>query len=163
MLGVQSGGRRVRTLAAFALLALIAAGPPPGVVNPNVTKDNIDETICVPGWTKTIRPSVSYTNRVKREMLGLAHSVDMRAFELDHFIPLELGGHPTDRRNLWPQPWGGKCGAHTKDAMDRVGRVSNPPCGVSYPAPRTSQTPSTAPRTRTDCLAICKERSPVHA
>jgi len=25
-------------------------------------------------------------------------------YEEDHFIPLELGGHPTDPRNLWPQP-----------------------------------------------------------
>ena len=50
-------------------------------------------------------------------MLGLAR-VDMRAFELDHFIPLELGGHPTDKQNLWPQPWEGSCGAHAKDAME---------------------------------------------
>ena len=108
----------MRTLTALALLALIAAGPPPGVVNPDVTQDNIGQTICVPGWTKTIRPSVGYTNGVKREMLGLAH-VDMRAYELDHFIPLELGGHPKDRQNLWPQPWGGKCGAHAKDVMEK--------------------------------------------
>ena len=118
MLSVQSGRGRVRTLAAIGFLALIAAGPPPGVVNPDVTQDNIDRTICVHGWTTTIRPSVGYTNRVKREMLGLAPSVDMKAFELDHFIPLELGGHPTDKRNLWPQPWGGTCGAHAKDAVE---------------------------------------------
>ena len=108
----------MKTFTAVALLALIAAGPPPGVVNPDVTQDNIGRTICVPGWTKTIRPSVGYTNGVKREMLGQSHSADMRAFELDHFIPLELGGHPTDKQNLWPQSWGGKCGAHAKDAME---------------------------------------------
>ena len=108
----------MKTLTALALLALIAAGPPPGATNPDVTQDNIGRTICVTGWTKTIRPSVGYTNLVKREMLGLAPSVDMKAYELDHFIPLELGGHPKDRQNLWPQPWGGKCGAHAKDAME---------------------------------------------
>ena len=99
-------------------LALIAAGPPPGAVNPDVTQANIGRTICVHGWTTSIRPPVSYTNRVKREMLGLAPSVDMRAYELDHFIPLELGGHPTDKRNLWPQPWNGTCGAHRKDVVE---------------------------------------------
>ena len=105
-------------LAALALLALVAAGPPPGVVNPDVTQANIGRTICVHGWTTSIRPSVGYTNRVKREMLGLARGVDTHAYELDHFIPLELGGHPTDKRNLWPQLWTGACGAHAKDAVE---------------------------------------------
>jgi hypothetical protein len=26
-------------------------------------------------------------------------------YELDHYVPLEIGGHPTDPRNLWPQSW----------------------------------------------------------
>ena len=25
-------------------------------------------------------------------------------YEEDHLIPLELGGHPTDPKNLWPEP-----------------------------------------------------------
>jgi hypothetical protein len=25
-------------------------------------------------------------------------------YEEDHLIPLELGGHPTSPRNLWPEP-----------------------------------------------------------
>lgn len=33
----------------------------PGVTNPDVTQATIDKTICVPGWTKTIRPPASYT------------------------------------------------------------------------------------------------------
>ena len=28
----------------------------PGAINPDVTQENIDSTICVPGFTKTIRP-----------------------------------------------------------------------------------------------------------
>ena len=28
----------------------------------------------------------------------------MRDYEEDHLIPLELGGAPADRRNLWPEP-----------------------------------------------------------
>ena len=27
------------------------------------------------------------------------------AFQEDHLISLELGGHPTDPRNLWPEPY----------------------------------------------------------
>ena len=106
----------MRALYICGVMALIAAGPPPGVVNPDVTQDNIGQTICVPGWTKTIRPSVGYTNGVKREMLPLGQNP--HDYELDHYIPLELGGHPTDWGNLWPQPWNGTCGAHRKDVIE---------------------------------------------
>jgi hypothetical protein len=26
-------------------------------------------------------------------------------YQEDHLISLELGGHPTDQRNLWPEPY----------------------------------------------------------
>ena len=29
---------------------------------------------------------------------------NMSDFEEDHFISLELGGSPTDAKNLWPEP-----------------------------------------------------------
>jgi hypothetical protein len=41
----------------------------PGVANPAVTQDNIDQTICVSGWTATIRPSSSYTSKLKIEQI----------------------------------------------------------------------------------------------
>lgn len=41
----------------------------PGAINPEVTRDNIDSTICVPGFTRTIRPPARYTSRLKREQL----------------------------------------------------------------------------------------------
>jgi hypothetical protein len=28
----------------------------------------------------------------------------VRDYQEDHLISLELGGHPTDQRNLWPEP-----------------------------------------------------------
>lgn len=37
----------------------------PGAVNPAVTQANIQRTICVPGWTRTVRPPVPYTNALK--------------------------------------------------------------------------------------------------
>src|SRR5664279_936918 len=37
----------------------------PGAMDPKVTQDNIDQTICVSGYTKTVRPPVSYTNSLK--------------------------------------------------------------------------------------------------
>jgi hypothetical protein len=78
----------------------------PGVLNPVVTQATIATTICVKGWTRTVRPPVSYTNDLKRTGLrqyGLRGPPS--AFQEDHLISLELGGHPTDRRNLWPEPY----------------------------------------------------------
>src|SRR5882724_1684671 len=78
----------------------------PGVLNPDVTQANIDSTICVHGWTKTIRPPTSYTNALKRKHMreyGVGGS--QSDYQEDHLISLELGGHPTDPRNLWPEPY----------------------------------------------------------
>ena len=78
----------------------------PGVVNPEITQQNIASTICKHGWTRTIRPPVSYTNSLKAKGL---RQYRLRgppsAFQEDHLISLELGGHPTDPRNLWPEPY----------------------------------------------------------
>ena len=77
----------------------------PGVVNPQVTQATIGETICVRGWTRTVRPPTSYTNDLKlQQMLEYGVGGDPSGYQEDHLISLELGGHPTDPRNLWPEP-----------------------------------------------------------
>ncbi len=78
----------------------------PGVLNPAVTQATIRMTICRPGWTRTVRPPVGYTNDLKRRGLrqyGLRGPPS--AYQEDHLISLELGGSPTDPRNLWPEPY----------------------------------------------------------
>ena len=110
-------------LAAAVLLALVAlvlhfeqraqfpavvADPlrTPGVLNPDVTQATIGATICVVGWTRTIRPSTEYTNALKRrQMRAYRETGAESAYQEDHLISLELGGHPTDPRNLWPEPY----------------------------------------------------------
>ena len=78
----------------------------PGVLNPDVTQGNIDSTICVHGWTKTIRPPTSYTNALKeKQMREYEVGGSPSDYQEDHLISLELGGHPTDPRNLWPEPY----------------------------------------------------------
>jgi len=78
----------------------------PGVLNPNVTQANIRSTICRDGWTATIRPPVSYTNALKRrQMRQYGETGSMSDYQEDHLISLELGGNPTDPRNLWPEPY----------------------------------------------------------
>jgi hypothetical protein len=90
----------------------------PGAINPNVTQANVQTTICVKGWTKAARPSVSVTNAIKRELLAEAGGGNVWEFELDHVIPLDLGGAPLDRKNLQLQAWGGSCNARQKDALE---------------------------------------------
>jgi hypothetical protein len=78
----------------------------PGVLNPDVSQATIRETICTSGWTKTIRPPVEYTNSLKKKGLAQYHlSGPLSGFQEDHLISLELGGNPTDPRNLWPEPY----------------------------------------------------------
>jgi hypothetical protein len=93
----------------------------PGAINPEVTQENIGSTICVKGWTATIRPPVSYTNELKlKQMKQMGLSGEPSDFEEDHLISLELGGHPTNPENLWPEPWVSKtdCGARHKDHLE---------------------------------------------
>lgn len=79
----------------------------PGVVNSSVTQANISSTICVQGYTKTIRPPLSYTEPLKLQQIQQYGYIDTNPsdYEEDHLIPLELGGNPTDSKNLWPEPY----------------------------------------------------------
>lgn len=77
----------------------------PGAVDPSVTQANINQTICTSGYTKTVRPSVSYTDNLKQQqMTAYGFSDNISSHEEDHLISLELGGSPTDPHNLWPEP-----------------------------------------------------------
>jgi hypothetical protein len=78
----------------------------PGLRNPDVTPRRINKTICVVGWTKTIRPPSSVTYPMKREsMREYGAKGEPSDYEYDHLISLQLGGHPSDPRNLWPEPY----------------------------------------------------------
>jgi hypothetical protein len=77
----------------------------PGAFNPKVRQATIQRTICRSGWTKRIRPPVSYTNGLKLEqMTEYGETGSPSDYEEDHFIPLELGGAPRNPTNLWPEP-----------------------------------------------------------
>ena len=78
----------------------------PGVLNPDVTQADIRSTICRHGWTETIRPPTSYTDDLKRrQMRQYGETGSLSDYQEDHLISLELGGSPTDPRNLWPEPY----------------------------------------------------------
>jgi hypothetical protein len=77
----------------------------PGAVDPRVTQADIGSTICVAGYTTTVRPPTSYTEPLKLRLLTSYGYTTGRpsAFELDHRVPLEVGGDPRAVANLWPE------------------------------------------------------------
>src|SRR5262245_44193127 len=94
----------------------------PGAINPDVTQSTIGQTICVSGWTATVRPPTSYTNPLKVQQIAEYGYRDTNTadYEEDHLIPLELGGAPRDPHNLWPEPRNGASGttAGSKDSVE---------------------------------------------
>jgi hypothetical protein len=93
------------TIAQESQLVLPDPAITPGVLNPKVRQATIRKTICKSGWTKTIRPPVSYTNALKIQQMVLYGETGLPSdYEEDHFVPLELGGAPRNPKNLWPEP-----------------------------------------------------------
>ena len=92
----------------------------PGSNNPDVTQSTIGTTICVSGWTATVRPASSYTTALKiTQIAEYGYSDTSTAdYEEDHLIPLELGGAPKAATNLWPEPRSGSKTAANKDTIE---------------------------------------------
>lgn len=85
----------------------------PGDVFPDVTASEV----CKSGYTKEVRNvSVSTKHDVYTEY-GLTYPQPRGAYEVDHFIPLELGGS-NDLKNLWPEPANPTPGFHQKDVVE---------------------------------------------
>ena len=101
-------------------------GLTPGATNPAVTPDDLATTICRSGWSKSVRPPVSYTGTLKRTQIREYGYQDRDAghYQEDHLIPLSIGGAPRDPANLWPEPLtatlpdGTEVGAGTKDRFE---------------------------------------------
>lgn len=117
----------------------------PGTTNPDITQDTIGDTICNHNWsTKSIRPPASYTTSLKVQQMPqyqdtvaqaiedlmdpdtgkldtsrcVKHSANRACYEEDHLISLELGGNPTDPKNLWPEPYAPVPGPRQKDKVE---------------------------------------------
>jgi hypothetical protein len=69
----------------------------PGAIDPTETK----AVICKAGFTtKTYRPPVEQTDAAKFNVVEPAYGLQGKHGELDHLVPLELGG-ANDLSNLW--------------------------------------------------------------
>jgi len=94
----------------------------PGATNPGVTQQNIHQTVCVKGYTKTIRPHAHYTNKLKKRQMREYGYADRnpKHYEEDHLVALSIGGAPHDPRNLWPEPRSSEWSAKEKDRLEFV-------------------------------------------
>jgi hypothetical protein len=98
----------------------------PGVVFPNASPAEI----CIPGYTQTVRNvPVSLKKKVYAEY-AISYPKPSGSYELDHLIPLELGG-ANDIGNLFPEAASPIPGFHEKDLVENflhnevcAGRVS---------------------------------------
>ena len=75
------------------------------------------EEVCERGYTKRVR----HVPRSKKEHVfanyGIPYPQPEGAYEVDHFIPLELGGS-NDVKNLWLEPANPHPGFHEKDIVE---------------------------------------------
>jgi hypothetical protein len=77
----------------------------PGAIDPAVTQNNLFRTICRSGYSASVRPPESITEREKRASLrAYGDHRPLHYYEYDHLVSLELGGARNDARNLWPEP-----------------------------------------------------------
>jgi Protein of unknown function (DUF3761) len=88
----------------------------PGATDARVTQDNIGQTICVSGYTKTVRKASSKT---KSKVFAKYHisKKDRSKYVIDHLIALSLGGS-NDAKNLWPEPKKGDRNSISKDTVE---------------------------------------------
>ena len=98
----------------------------PGAINPDATPDDLSTTVCKSGWATSVRPPSAYTAALKLVQIVEYGYADRNPshYQEDHLVPLELGGAPRDKRNLWPEPNvavlpdGTAVGSAQKDALE---------------------------------------------
>ncbi len=119
-------GTRLRWIIAWAALALLGSpavgqSPPHSLPNPSLTPGAVLQVtlrdICTPGYTAKVRNVPAPLKRNVYAAYGIREHAPGE-YEVDHLIPLQLGGS-NSMRNLWPQsylvqPWN----AHVKDRLE---------------------------------------------
>ena len=82
-----------------------------------IFSDATIEDVCVKGYTATVRNVSTKTKKQVFEEYGLAYPQPAGAYEVDHFIPLALGG-ANDIANLFPEAASPVPGFHEKDVVE---------------------------------------------
>ena len=106
------------------------AGPAYVYPNPSLTPGAVlttdASTICTPGYASGVRDVSTATKEQVYAEYGVSYPQPLGAYEVDHFIPLEIGGS-NDITNLWLEPATPTPGFHQKDQFENFehGQVCN--------------------------------------
>jgi hypothetical protein len=98
--------------------------------NPSLTTGAVlttdASTICAPGYSSSVRDVSAATKEQVYAEYGVSYPQPLGAYEVDHFIPLEIGGS-NDIKNLWLEPATPAPGFHQKDQFENFehGQVCN--------------------------------------
>lgn len=90
---------------------------PNPVLTPGDVFDVTEAQICVKGYSSSVRDVSLATKKLVYQEYGVTYPATTGAYEVDHFIPLELGGS-NDIKNLWLEPADPKPGFHEKDKVE---------------------------------------------
>jgi hypothetical protein len=94
----------------------------PGLPNPRLTPGEVFPGItavqvCVSGYASSVRNVTRDQYVAVYAAYGLPYPEPSGSYELDHLVPLELGGDNSDR-NLWPEAASPAPGFHQKDELE---------------------------------------------
>jgi hypothetical protein len=97
-----------------------SAGLPDRRCTPGAVRRGISlALICRRGYSRSVRPPVSFTEPLKRRQMRAYHLPGPPgAYEEDHLVALSLGGAPRDPANLWPEPRDTQPNAAEKDTLE---------------------------------------------
>ena len=73
--------------------------------------------VCVRGYASSVRNVTHEQYLAVYAEYGIPYPEPPGTYELDHLVPLELGGDNSDR-NLWPEPAAPAPGFHQKDDLE---------------------------------------------
>jgi len=90
----------------------------PGAYDSSVTQANIQSTICVSGYTATVRNVPASEKTAVYKEYGITHHAPY-SFEVDHIVSLELGGS-NSIANLYPEAYANPNGARVKDRLENA-------------------------------------------
>jgi hypothetical protein len=118
------------------------AGPAYVYPNPSLTPGAVlttdATTICTPGYASSVRNVSTATKKQVYAEYGASYPQPTGAYDVDHFIPLEIGGS-NDIKNLWLEPATPTPGFHQKDQFENFehGQVCDGAISVAAAQRRT--------------------------
>ena len=109
----------IRSIVIVMITATSASAADPILPDPKLTPGAVvttdTSTICQPGYSRTVR----HTSGNLKHLIYVEYGIEKSSglYEIDHLIPLGLGGADT-RENLWPESYNTK--PWSADVKDRL-------------------------------------------